>query len=195
MFRRAGHSFLLFKIVIEVYRRPLWNGQQPIHILLDGLVFLGFGSCGFVFSKEPFLFCVEIGKLRFHAFRCRQRHSPQPFQFSGGCLKKNDLALMASQELFLIAGFTVAVIERFQLAIGGSVLHHKGKLCGTVFYLLDLRMSGIPAFRHGVHLAFQFLIAADTMLRQKVQSPGRASPLTVSYTLCKISSFSTRFEK
>ena len=133
----------------------LWNGQQRIHILLNGIVFLGFGSCGFILRKEPFLFCVEIGKLRFHAFRCRQRHSPQPFQFSGGCLKKNDLALMASQELFLIAGFTVAVIERFQLAIGGSVLHHKGKLCGTVFYPLDLCMSGIPACGYCVQFAFQ----------------------------------------
>ena len=46
----------------------LWNGQQRIHILLDGIVFLGFGSCGFVLRKEPFLFCVEISKLRFHAF-------------------------------------------------------------------------------------------------------------------------------
>ena len=34
----------------------LCNGQQRIHILLDGLVFLGFGSCGFIFSKEPLLF-------------------------------------------------------------------------------------------------------------------------------------------
>lgn len=43
----------------------LWNGQQCIHILLDGLVFLGFGSCGFVLRKKAFLFCAEIGKLRF----------------------------------------------------------------------------------------------------------------------------------
>ena len=79
----------------------LWNGQQRIHILLDGIVFLGFGSCGFVLRKEPFLFCVEISKLRFHAFSCRQRHSPQPFQFSGGRFKKDDLALMPPQELSL----------------------------------------------------------------------------------------------
>ena len=57
----------------------LWNGQQCIYILFNSIVFLGFGSCSFVLRKEPFLFCVEISKLRFHAFRCRQRHSPQPF--------------------------------------------------------------------------------------------------------------------
>ena len=46
----------------------LWNGQQRIHILLNGIVFLDFGSCGFVFSKEPFLFCVEIGKVNAQKF-------------------------------------------------------------------------------------------------------------------------------
>ena len=52
------------------------------------------------------------------------------------------------------------------------MLHHKGKFCGTVFYPLDLRMSGIPARRHGGQPAFQFLIAADAMLRQEVHSFG-----------------------
>ena len=63
-------------------------------------------------SKEPFLFCVEIGKLRFHAFRCWQRHSPHPFQFSGGRFKKDDLALMPPQELFFIIRSAVSVIKR-----------------------------------------------------------------------------------
>ena len=31
----------------------LWNGQQRIYILFDSFVFLCFGSCGFIFSKEP----------------------------------------------------------------------------------------------------------------------------------------------
>ena len=51
-------------------------------------------------------------KLRFHVFRCRQRHSTQPFQFSGGRFKKDDLALMPPQELFFIIRFTVSVIKR-----------------------------------------------------------------------------------
>ena len=150
----------------------LWNGQQRIHILLDGIVFLCFGSCGFELRKEPFLFCVEISKLRFHAFSCRQRHSPQPFQFSGGRFKKDDFALMPPQKLFLIAGFTVTVVDRFQLAIGGSVLHHKGKFGTSAFYSLDLRMSGIPALRHGGQLAFQFSIAAYPVFGQEIHGLG-----------------------
>ena len=43
-----------------------------------------------------------------------------------------------------------------------------GKFGTSAFYPLNLRMSGISARRHGVHLAFQFLIAADAMLRQEV---------------------------
>ena len=102
----------LFQFMPPLLFLFLWNGQQRIHILLDDTVFLGFSSRCLVFRKEPFLFCREIDKLRFHAFRCRQRDSPQPFQFSGGCLKKNDLALMPPQELFFIIRFTVSVIKR-----------------------------------------------------------------------------------
>ena len=81
----------------------LWNCQQRIHILLDGIVFLGFGSRGFVPHKERFLFSVEIGKLRFYAFRCRQRHSPQPIQFSGGRFKN-----------ILLADNIISISEQFQ---------------------------------------------------------------------------------
>ena len=102
----------LFKFMPPLLFLFLWNGQQCIHILLDGLVFLGFGSCGFVLRKKAFLFCAEIGKLRFHAFCCRQRYSPQPFQFSGGRFKKDDLTLMPPQELLFIIRFTVSVIKR-----------------------------------------------------------------------------------
>ncbi len=56
----------LFKFMPTLLFLFLWNGQQCIYILFNSIVFLGFGSCGFVFNKEPFLFCVEIGKLRFH---------------------------------------------------------------------------------------------------------------------------------
>ena len=101
----------LFKFISPLLFLFLWNGQQCIYILFDSFVFLCFGSCGFVLCKEPFLFCSKIGKLRFHAFRCRQRHSPQPFQLSGGCFKKDDLALMPPQELFFIIRFAVSVID------------------------------------------------------------------------------------
>ena len=102
----------LFQFMPPLLFLFLWNGQQRIHILLDGIVFLGFGSCGFVLCKEPFLFCVELSKLRFHAFSYRQRHSPQPFQFSGGRFKKDNFALMPPQELFFIIRFAVSVIDR-----------------------------------------------------------------------------------
>ena len=75
---------------------------------------------------------------------------------------------MASQKLFLIPGCLIAVIDRFELAVGGDVLHLQGQL-------VHLR-PGIPeaCFKlddgGGCYLASiqQFLIAADTMLRQKV---------------------------
>ena len=95
----SGFQRKLFQLMPPLLFLFLWNGQQRIHILLDSIVFLGFASCSFVLRKEPFLFCGEIGKVLFHAFRCRQRHSPQPFQFSGGRFKKDDLDVYKRQYL------------------------------------------------------------------------------------------------
>ena len=67
----------LFQFMLPLLFLLLWNGQQRIHILLDGFIFLRLASGGLVLRKEPFPFCGEIGKLRFHAFCCRQRHSAQ----------------------------------------------------------------------------------------------------------------------
>ena len=151
---------LLFLVLLDV--------QQHIHILLDDTVFLGFSSCYLVLRIEPFLFCLEIDKLRFHAFRCWQRNCAQPLALPGGGFKKDDLALMPSQKLFLIPGRLIAVVDWFELAVGADVLHLQDQF-------VDLR-PGIPKIRFkpgnrgGRRLApiHQFLIAADTMLRQKV---------------------------
>ena len=75
---------------------------------------------------------------------------------------------MSPQKLFLISGRLIAVIDRLELAVGGDVLHLQGQFVDFC--------PGIPKIRFetgnggGCCLApiQQFLIAADTMLRQKV---------------------------
>ena len=75
---------------------------------------------------------------------------------------------MSPQKLFLISGRLIAVIDWLELAVGGDVLHLQGQL-------VDFR-PGVPEVcfelgnRDGRRLTpiHQFLIAADTMLRQKV---------------------------
>lgn len=50
------HDGLLFKLLALFLFLLFRNRQQRVHILSDGLVFLRFGACRFVFRKKRFLF-------------------------------------------------------------------------------------------------------------------------------------------
>ena len=75
---------------------------------------------------------------------------------------------MSPQKLFLISGRLIAVIDRFELAVGADVLHLQGQFADLRPGIPKIRFK--PGNRDGRCLApiQQFLIAADTMLRQKV---------------------------
>ena len=120
------------------------------------------------FSFQRGLLCVELVHFSLHPLRGRQRDRTQPLALSGGGFKKNDLALMPSQKLFLITGRLIAVINRFELTVGADVLHLQGQfvdLCpGVPEVCFELGDGG----RHRLASIHQFLITADTVLCQKV---------------------------
>lgn len=80
---------------------------------------------------------------------------------------------MASQELFFIRGFPVAVINGFQLPIDGSVLHQQGEIRYVGFLGLDRDKQLIAGGGSDSGLFFQFLIAADTVFCEKIHGPYR----------------------
>ena len=105
---------------------------------------------------------------KLHPLCGRQRNRTQPLTLPGGGFKKDDLALMSPQKLFLISGRLIAVIDRFELAVGADVLHLQGQFVDFRPSIPEVCFEADNGGRRRLAPIQQFLIAADTMLRQKV---------------------------
>ncbi len=145
----------------------LRDGQQRIHVLFYGLIFLGLVSRRLVFSKELFLLCVQCGELCLHTLGSRQRNGAQAFELTGGGLKKNDLAFVAPHKFLFISRPSVLIVDRFQLPIGGGVLHHKGELRAPCLDGLYLGMGAVPFLGDSGRPAFQFGIIVNVKSQYK----------------------------
>ena len=97
-----------------------WLFQQGLHILAEGVVLpllpLGlpiFRLQGGPPGGEP----VHLGP---EPFGGGQGYSVQAFQLSCRRLKQDDFALMPPEELLLVPGLAVFLIQGTELAIGGG---------------------------------------------------------------------------
>ncbi len=75
---------------------------------------------------------------------------------------------MSSQELFLIGGFPIAVINGFQLSKCGGVLHKQREIRRAAFRGLDGGKQLIAGGGSSSGLFLQFLIAVDTVFREEI---------------------------
>ena len=101
--------------------------QKVIHILPKGVV-LPLLPLGFP------IFRLQGGPSGGEFIHCGpepldggQGYGAQPFQFPCRRLEQNDLTLMSPEKFLLVPGLAVLVIQRTELAIGGSVLHGEGQ--------------------------------------------------------------------
>ena len=119
----------LFQFVIPLPLRfgfP-WLFQQGLHILAEGVVLplLPLGLPIFRLQGGPS--GGEFIHFGPEPLGGGQGYGAQPFQFPCRCLEQDDLTLMPPEEFLLVPGLAVLVIQRTELAVGGSVLHGEGQ--------------------------------------------------------------------
>ena len=147
-----------------------WLFQQGLHILAEGVVLpllpLGlpiFRLQGGPPGGEP----VHLGP---EPFGGGQGYSVQAFQLSCRRLKQDDFALMPPEELLLVPGLAVFLIQGTELAIGGGVLHSEGQPLHFFLRCPEVRLHPGGGGRRPVAPLGQVLQTSDAMLRQEVQS-------------------------
>ena len=146
-----------------------WLFQQGLHILAEGVVLpllpLGlpiFRLQGGPPGGEP----VHLGP---EPFGGGQGYSVQAFQLSCRRLKQDDFALMPPEELLLVPGLAVFLIQGTELAIGGGVLHSEGQPLHFFLRCPEVRLHPGGGGRRPVAPLGQVLQTSDAMLRQEVQ--------------------------
>ena len=98
-----------------------------------------------------------------------QGYSVQAFQLSCRRLKQDDFALMPPEELLLVPGLAVFLIQGTELAIGGGVLHSEGQPLHFFLRCPEVRLHPGGGGRRPVAPLGQVLQTSDAMLRQEVQ--------------------------
>ena len=153
---------------------PLWFGlprffQQGLHILAEGVVLplLPLGLPIFRLQGGPP--GGELVHLGPEPFGGGQGYSVQAFQLSCRRLKQDDFALMPPEELLLVPGLAVFLIQGTELAIGGGVLHGEGQPLRFVLDGSEFRLYPGGGGRRPVAPLGQILQTSDAMFRQEVQ--------------------------
>ena len=143
--------------------------QQSLHILTEGVVllFLPLGLPIFRLQGGPP--GGELVHLGPESFGGGQGYGVQAFQLPCRRLEQDDLALMSPEELLLIPGLAIFLIQGPELAVGGGVLHGEGQPLHFLLCRSEIRLHPGGGGRRPVAPLGQVLHTSDAMLRQEVQ--------------------------
>lgn len=146
-----------------------WLFQQSLHILAEGVVllFLPLGLPIFRLQGGPP--GGEFVHLGPEPPGGGQGYGVQAFQLPCRRLEQDDLALMSPEELLLIPGLAVFLIQGPELAVGGGVLHGEGQPLHFLLCRSEIRLHPGGGGRRPVAPLGQVLQTSDAMLRQEVQ--------------------------
>lgn len=146
-----------------------WLFQQSLHILTEGviLLFLPLGLPIFRLQGGPP--GGEFVHLGPEPLGGGQGYGVQAFQLPCRRLKQDDLPLMPPEELLLVPGLAVFLIQRPELAVGGGVLHGEGQPLHFLLCRSEIRLHPGGGGRRPVAPLGQVLHTSDAMFRQEVQ--------------------------
>lgn len=143
--------------------------QQGLHILAEGVVLplLPLGLLIFRLQGGPP--GGELVHLGPEPLGGGQGYGVQAFQLPCRRLEQDDLALMPPEELLLVPGLAVFLIQGTELAVGGGVLHGEGQPLHFLLCCPEVCLHPDGGGRRPIAPLGQVLQTSDAMFRQEVQ--------------------------